>query len=128
MAFADGGKTLFAASWGRGAVLDVANGTATEWTRPPAPAPGEQIAALPAAWQHQSAGLPIALNGERGLVAWFDGRETLVLDARTGEPKLQLRGQTGLWLPDAAALAFSPDGQTLVSAHGDSTLRIWRLP
>jgi WD40 repeat protein len=42
-------------------------------------------------------------------------------DAATGEELVRLPGHADY----VFALAFSPDGQTLVSSSGDGTLRLW---
>jgi WD40 repeat protein len=42
-------------------------------------------------------------------------------DAATGEELVRLPGQSDY----VYALAFSPDGKTLVSSSGDKTLRLW---
>jgi WD40 repeat protein len=42
-------------------------------------------------------------------------------DAATGEELVRLPGHSDY----VYALAFSPDGKTLVSSSGDTTLRLW---
>jgi WD40 repeat protein len=42
-------------------------------------------------------------------------------DAATGEELVRLPGHSDY----VFALAFSPDGKTLVSSSGDTTLRLW---
>ena len=51
------------------------------------------------------------------------GRDRLVRlwDAATGEELVRLPGHADY----VYSLAFSPDGKTLVSSSGDSTLRLW---
>lgn len=59
------------------------------------------------------------------LVAGFGyGDGTIkVWDARTGEARGQMRQHSG----DVTALAFSKDGERLVSASADGTIRFWRV-
>jgi WD40 repeat protein len=51
------------------------------------------------------------------------GRDRLVRlwDAATGEEFVRLPGHADY----VYSLAFSPDGKTLVSSSGDTTLRLW---
>ncbi|MCU0518555.1 MAG: WD40 repeat domain-containing protein, partial [Oscillatoria sp. Prado101] len=45
-------------------------------------------------------------------------------NARTGELIQTVAGHSR-WVE---SVAFSPDGKTLVSGSGDSTVKIWRIP
>src|SRR4029079_17516797 len=47
----------------------------------------------------------------------------VVFETTTGQPRMRLGGHLG----EISALAFTPDGNTLVSTSNDSTLVIWDL-
>ena len=49
------------------------------------------------------------------------GRVIRLVDVATGKLKAELRGH----LEDISSLAFTPDGQTLLSASDDGTIRVW---
>jgi RNA polymerase sigma factor (sigma-70 family) len=55
-------------------------------------------------------------------MGWTNG-EVRLLDVRTGETLLRLRGHSSY----VAALAFSPDGKTLASGQRDTTALVWDL-
>jgi RNA polymerase sigma factor (sigma-70 family) len=66
----------------------------------------------------------IAPDGRTVAVAtgWANA-EVCVLDARTGQALLRLRGHASY----AGALAFAPDGRTLASGQRDTTALVWDL-
>jgi WD40 repeat protein len=49
------------------------------------------------------------------------GRVIRLVEVETGKPKAELRGH----LADVTSLAFTPEGQTLLSASEDGTIRVW---
>jgi WD40 repeat protein len=53
-----------------------------------------------------------------------DENKIIVRDLLTGEVVSELKGHKG----QINALAFSPDGKTLVSASSDRSLRLWHVP
>ncbi len=61
-------------------------------------------------------GRTLALSGEGGA-----GRIIRLAEVATGKLKAELRGH----LYDITGLAFTTNGQTLLSASGDDTLRVW---
>lgn len=60
----------------------------------------------------------LAMGGAGGA-----GRIIRLIDVETGIEKAGLRGH----LEDISGLAFTPDGQTLLSASDDGTIRVWDL-
>ncbi len=60
-------------------------------------------------------GLTLALNGAGA------GRVIQLVDTVTGRPKSELRGH----LKRISSLAFFPNGQSLLSASADGTVRLW---
>ncbi len=68
--------------------------------------------------------LAVAPDGRTVAAAtgWGNG-EVRLLDTRTGEALLRLRGHASY----AGALAFSPDGKTLASGQRDTTALVWDL-
>ena len=48
-------------------------------------------------------------------------RNIRIVDVGTGRQKAELRGHLG----DVSSLAFTPDGQTVLSASDDGTVRVW---
>jgi RNA polymerase sigma factor (sigma-70 family) len=68
--------------------------------------------------------LAIPPNGRTVAAAtgWANG-EVRLLDIRTGESLLRLRGHESY----ASALAFSPDGKTVASGQRDTTALVWDL-
>jgi len=72
-------------------------------------------------WPESGRARGFSPDGLRVLISVGDQPTLRVLSARTGETVALLEGHTQyLW--DAA---FSPDGQRIVTASGDSTVRIW---
>jgi len=61
-------------------------------------------------------GRTLALSG-----AGSAGRVIRLIEVETGKQKAELRGH----LKDISGLAFTPHGQSLLSASGDGTLRVW---
>ncbi|MGE3308965.1 MAG: PQQ-binding-like beta-propeller repeat protein [Limisphaerales bacterium] len=59
------------------------------------------------------AGGQVAVCGRRGVV---------VLDSGTGDIRLELKGSSG----EVRSVQYSPDGNRLVTADGDSGARVWR--
>ena len=54
--------------------------------------------------------------------------EIFLWDAVTGEYQVSLKGHSnvpGRTIPNQSSLAFSPNGEVLVSGSGDGTLRLW---
>jgi WD40 repeat protein len=49
------------------------------------------------------------------------GRVIRLVEVETGSPKADLRGHR----EDISSLAFTPDGQSLLSASGDGPIRVW---
>ncbi len=67
-------------------------------------------------------------GGDLALAAAFGGPfrdepdgEVRVWDGRTGAPRFAIKGHTG----EVRCLAFSPDGERLVSAGDDRALKVW---
>jgi RNA polymerase sigma factor (sigma-70 family) len=54
---------------------------------------------------------------------WVKDGEIRLLDGRTGQMLLRLRGHESY----TGALAFAPDGKTLASGHRDTTALVWDL-
>jgi WD40 repeat protein len=65
--------------------------------------------------------VPVAFSPEGKTVAVPASGDIIVYEAVTGLPRLRLRGH----LREVCGLAFTPDGQTLVSASEDGTALIW---
>jgi WD40 repeat protein len=61
-------------------------------------------------------GRTLAMSGPGGA-----GRVIRLVDVETGSPKAELRGH----LKDISSLAFTQNGQTLLSASDDGTIRVW---
>ena len=63
-------------------------------------------------------GRTLAMGGAGGA-----GRTIQLVDVKTGNPKAELRGH----FKDISSLNFTLDGQTLLSASDDGTIRVWDL-
>jgi WD40 repeat protein len=79
--------------------------------------------ALPIPQTGRRAVLCVAFGGPNGRLLATSGEDKTVhvREAATGRELLGLRGHTG----SVTCLAFSPDGQRLVSAGKDGTIRVW---
>jgi WD40 repeat protein len=108
IAYGPDGKTLATANWGRDAVKI--------W----APA-GDLLHTLRGP---QGAGLPLAYSPDGRALAAADkfGGGVRVWDVRTGRPA----GQVLLHTSAALALAFGPEGRTLLVGYTDGTARLWK--
>jgi WD40 repeat protein len=82
---------------------------------------GEHL--LPMPQPGRRAVLCLAFGGAKGRLLATSGEDKTihVREAGTGRELLGLRGHTG----SVTCLAFSPDGQRLVSAGKDRTIRVW---
>ncbi len=70
---------------------------------------------------HQNFGRAVAFSPDGKLVA--TGTDVIILwDAATKQIVSQFDGNSSVW-----NLAFSPDGQSLVSAHGDGSIYVWDM-
>lgn len=71
-------------------------------------------------WVSEGKAASFSPDGKRVVVAARD-RTARVLDARTGEALLVLRGHDF----NVSAAAFSPDGSRIATGSGDGTARLW---
>jgi WD40 repeat protein len=108
LAFRPGAGELAAASFDRRA--DVWDATT-----------GEHLRLVPHTGLRAVHRLACARSNGRLLATAGDEKTPPVRDAATGRELLGLRGHTGA----VTCLAFSPDGQRLVSAGKDGTIRVW---
>ncbi len=108
LAFRPDASELATASYDRR--LDVWNTKTGEHLRP-IPQPGRRAV------------LCVAFGGPNGRLLAMSGEDKTVhiREAATGRELLGLRGHTGV----VTCLTFSPDGQRLVSAGKDGTIRVW---
>ena len=106
------GRTVAATCHGQFCLMEVAS--QQRWIQKSIPESGRRFASLAMAFTP---------NGR--LVAW-GGHDNMILlmDAVTGEECGRLTGQPG----ETKRLAFSRDGTRLVSAGGDGTVLVWKVP